>query len=403
MSSFVELGLSEDIAHGVQSMGFVDPTPIQTQSIPVILQKKDLLASAQTGTGKTAAFGLPILSMLGTHGKLRALILEPTRELANQVYDALKDYGRLTNLRCQVIYGGVGYEKQKESVKKGLDIIIATPGRLLDLLEQDAISLHSIQHLVLDECDRMLDMGFLPDVSKIIKKTPTSRQTLLFSATLPPEIQSICSWALKEPLRIEIGVLRSPAETVKHALYPVASSQKQELLLALLEKLHYQSILIFCRTKVQADRITLELKKANHAVVAMHADRSQSERSEALAGFKSGKYEVLVATDIAARGIDVASVTHVINYDIPGHPEDYVHRIGRTGRAQTEGDALTLITGEDLKDVAQIEHYIDQKIPRERVEGFNYSYTALLEQTEVAPAAAPRRSLRAGRSTSKRR
>jgi ATP-dependent RNA helicase RhlE len=403
MSSFVELGLSEDIAHGVQSMGFVDPTPIQEKSIPVILQKKDLLASAQTGTGKTAAFGLPILSMLGTHGKLRALILEPTRELANQVYDAFKDYGRLTNLRCQVIYGGVGYEKQKESVKKGLDIIIATPGRLLDLLEQDAISLHSIQHLVLDECDRMLDMGFLPDVSKIIKKTPTSRQTLLFSATLPPEIQSICSWALQDPLRIEIGILRSPAETVKHALYPVASSQKQELLLALLDKLHYQSILIFCRTKVQADRITLELKKANHAVVAMHADRSQGERTEALAGFKSGKYEVLVATDIAARGIDVASVTHVINYDIPGHPEDYVHRIGRTGRAQTEGDALTLITGEDLKDVAQIEHYIDQKIPRERVEGFNYSYTALLEQTEVAPVAAPRRSLRAGRSTSKRR
>ncbi len=404
MSSFVELGLSEDIAHGVQSMNFIDPSPIQEKSIPVILEKKDLVASAQTGTGKTAAFGLPILSMLKSHGKLRALILEPTRELAFQVGEALKDYGRLTNLRTLVIFGGVGYDKQKEALNRGVDIVIATPGRLLDLLEQDAISLHSIQHLVLDECDRMLDMGFLPDVSKIIKKTPTTRQTLLFSATLPPEIQSICSWALIDPLRIEIGVLRSPAETVKHALYPVASNQKQELLLALLEKLHYQSILIFCRTKVQADRIAHELKKAQHLVAVMHADRSQGERTEALAGFKSGKYEVLVATDIAARGIDVASVTHVINYDIPGHPEDYVHRIGRTGRAQTEGDALTLITGEDLREVAQIEHYINQKIPREKVEGFNYTYTALLEQTEVvAEAAVPRRSLRNTKPANARR
>ena len=385
-------------------MNFIDPTPIQEKSIPVILEKKDLLASAQTGTGKTAAFGLPILSMLGSHGKLRALILEPTRELAFQVGEALKDYGRLTNLRSLVIFGGVGYEKQKEALNRGVDIVIATPGRLLDLLEQEAISLHSIQHLVLDECDRMLDMGFLPDVSKIIKKTPTSRQTLLFSATLPPEIQSICSWALVDPLRIEIGVLRSPAETVKHALYPVASNQKQELLLALLDKLHYQSILIFCRTKVQADRIAHELKKAQHLVAVMHADRSQGERTEALAGFKSGKYEVLVATDIAARGIDVASVTHVINYDIPGHPEDYVHRIGRTGRAQTEGDALTLITGEDLREVAQIEHYINQKIARERVEGFNYTYTALLEQTEVEPeVAVPRRSLRNTKPANARR
>ncbi len=404
MSSFVELGLSEDIAHGVQSMNFIDPSPIQEKSIPLILEKKDLVASAQTGTGKTAAFGLPILSMLGTHGKLRALILEPTRELAFQVGEALKDYGRLTNLRTLVIFGGVGYEKQKEALNRGVDIVVATPGRLLDLLEQEAISLHSIQHLVLDECDRMLDMGFLPDVSKIIKKTPTARQTLLFSATLPPEIQSICSWALVDPLRIEIGVLRSPAETVKHALYPVASNQKQELLLALLEKLHYQSILIFCRTKVQADRIAHELKKAQHLVAVMHADRSQGERTEALAGFKSGKYEVLVATDIAARGIDVASVTHVINYDIPGHPEDYVHRIGRTGRAQSEGDALTLITGEDLREVAQIEHYISQKIPREKVEGFNYTYTALLEQTEVvAEAAVPRRSLRNAKPANARR
>ncbi len=404
MSSFVELGLSEDIAHGVQSMNFIDPSPIQEKSIPVILEKKDLVASAQTGTGKTAAFGLPILSMLKSHGKLRALILEPTRELAFQVGEALKDYGRLTNLRTLVIFGGVGYDKQKEALNRGVDIVVATPGRLLDLLEQEAISLHSIQHLVLDECDRMLDMGFLPDVSKIIKKTPTTRQTLLFSATLPPEIQSICSWALIDPLRIEIGILRSPAETVKHALYPVASNQKQELLLALLDKLHYQSILIFCRTKVQADRIAHELKKAQHLVAVMHADRSQGERTEALAGFKSGKYEVLVATDIAARGIDVASVTHVINYDIPGHPEDYVHRIGRTGRAQTEGDALTLITGEDLREVAQIEHYINQKIPREKVEGFNYTYTALLEQTEVvAEEVVPRRSLRNTKPANARR
>lgn len=384
-------------------MYFISPTPIQEQAVPVVLEKKDLLASAQTGTGKTAAFGLPILSLLGSRGKLRALILEPTRELASQVGDALRDYARLTNLRTLVVYGGVGYEKQKEAIQRGVDIIVATPGRLLDLLEQKAVSLHSIEHLVLDECDRMLDMGFLPDVTKIINQTPAQRQTMLFSATMAPQIQSICNWALRDPVKVEIGVLRSPAETVRHALYPVSSTQKEELLLALLNHLHYESILIFCRTKVQADRIALELKKANHPVAVMHADRSQKERMEALEGFKSGKFEVLVATDIAARGIDVASVTHVINYDIPANPEDYVHRIGRTGRAQTEGDALTLITGEDLQEVIAIEHYIDQKISREKLEGFAYRYTALLEQTEKKEEVAPRRSLRAGRSTSSRR
>lgn len=384
-------------------MYFLSPTPIQEQAVPLVLQRKDLLASAQTGTGKTAAFGLPILSMLGSRGKLRALILEPTRELASQVGEALKDYCRLTNLRILVVYGGVGYEKQKEAIQRGVDIIVATPGRLLDLLEQNAVSLQNVEHLVLDECDRMLDMGFLPDVTKIINKTPTQRQTLLFSATMAPQIQSICSWALRDPAKVEIGVLRSPAETVRHAFYPVASTQKQALLLALLDKLHYESILIFCRTKAQADRIAHELKEAKHPVAVMHADRSQKERTEALEGFKSGRFEVLVATDIAARGIDVASVTHVINYDIPANPEDYVHRIGRTGRAQTEGDALTLITGEDLQEVAAIEHYVNQKISRERLEGFAYSYTAILEQTIKVEEVAPRRSLRAAKSTARRR
>jgi ATP-dependent RNA helicase RhlE len=379
--SFQNLGLSDDVIHGVQSMGFMDPTPIQLQAFPLVLGGRDLIGASQTGTGKTAAFMLPLLSILNEHkpGGPRILILEPTRELAAQVDVASRDYSRFGNLRTTVVYGGVGYGGQTEQLKRGTDVLVATPGRLLDYMEQGVISLDTIGHLVLDEADRMLDMGFMPDVRRIIDKCPKARQTLLFSATMPPEIAKLTEWALREPERIEIGGRRSPAETVSHALYPVAVSQKFDLLLEILERTHYHSVLIFCRTKMNADRISARLESAGHTVAVMHSDRSQGERTQALEEFRTGKREVMVATDIASRGIDVASITHVINYDVPQHPDDYVHRIGRTGRAQAEGDAFTLMTAEEAPDVTAIERFIGQEIPRKKLENFKYVYSLALD------------------------
>ncbi len=330
--SFRDLGLSDEVVQGVQAMGYIDPTPIQLRAFPVILGGRDLIGSAQTGTGKTAAFGLPILTKLQKHGALRCLVLEPTRELAAQVDTAFRDFGRFTDLRTSVIHGGVGYGKQRQDLHDGIDVVVATPGRLLDHMGEGAINLKDVNVLVLDEVDRMLDMGFLPDVRRIIEKVPKERQTLFFSATLPPEIEGLTKWVLRDPEIIEIGIRQSAAETVTHALYPVALDQKFDLLVALLEKTKFDSALIFCRTKHGADKIAGRLKSEKHAVAVLHSNRTQRERVEALEGFKSGKYEVMVATDIAARGIDVAGVSHVINYDVPQHPEDYVHRIGRTGR-----------------------------------------------------------------------
>ena len=360
-------------------MGFKEPTPIQLRAFPLILTGKDLIGTAQTGTGKTAAFALPILTLLAQHGKFRCLVLEPTRELAAQVETAFRDYGRFTNLRVAVIHGGVGYGKQREEVKRGVDVIAATPGRLLDHLEQGVIHFRDVHILVLDEVDRMLDMGFLPDVRRIVEKISTDRQTLLFSATLPPEIERLAAWVLQDPEIVEIGIRRSPAETVTHAVYPVAAEQKFDLLMALLERTHFDSVLIFCRTKINADRVAHSLKHAKHAVAVLHSNRTQRERIEALEGFKSGKYEVMVATDIASRGLDIAGVSHVINYDVPEHPEDYVHRIGRTGRAQNVGDAFTLMNGEELSSLQSIERFMGQKIPRLKLDGFPYLYTALFE------------------------
>jgi ATP-dependent RNA helicase RhlE len=378
--SFQELGLLEPVVHGVQSLGFVDPTPVQERCIPLILAGKDVVGSAQTGTGKTAAFALPILTRLGQRGKPRCLVLEPTRELAIQVETAFQYYGRFSDIEIGVFYGGVGYEKQKMLIEFGIDVIVATPGRLLDLQQQGILKLDMIEILVLDEVDRMVDMGFLPDVRKIVQLCPNERQTLLFSATIPPEIENLCSWVLKNPEIVEIGERRSVAETVTHAFYPVAAAQKFDLLVALLEQTHYQSVIVFTRTKHAADTISDRLKSLKHSVAALHSDRSQRERIEALDGFKSGKFEVLVATDIAARGLDIAGVSHVINYDIPLHPEDYVHRIGRTGRAQQVGDAVTLVVAEEQKSMLDIERFVGQKIQRLKLDGFPYVYTALFEE-----------------------
>lgn len=383
--SFQDFGLIDAVERGVQSMGYVDPTPIQLRAIPLILSGRDVMGSAQTGTGKTAAFALPVLSLLKSHGTCRCLVLEPTRELAAQVETAFRDYSRYMDLQVALIQGGVGFGKQREDIKAGVDIVVATPGRLLDLMEQGDISLKEIQYLILDEVDRMLDMGFLPQVRRIVEKCPRARQTMFFSATLPPEIQTMTQWVLKNPEVIEIGANRSPAETVTHALYPVAKDQKFDLLIALLERTKFESCIIFTSTKIFADKIAHRLHDLKHAVVALHSNRTQRERVEALEGFKSGKYEVLVATDIAARGLDIAGVSHVINYDVPGHPEDYVHRIGRTGRAQKIGDAFTLVTAEEIDAIRSIERFIGAAIPRLKLENFPYVYTALFNESQIAP------------------
>ena len=380
--SFTKLGLSATVLEGVKAMGYTEPTPIQLRAIPLVLEGRDIIGSAQTGTGKTAAFALPILTKLRHHERVtRALILEPTRELAAQVETAFRDYARFTDLTVAVVYGGVGYQKQIDALKGdgGADVIVATPGRLLDHMEQGNCDLSYVQHLVLDEADRMLDMGFLPDVKRILQKCPAERQSMLFSATIPPAIETLIQWAMKNPETIEIGARRSPAETVKHVIYPVSDVQKADLLLELLKRVNYDSVIVFCRTKPGADRVASLLKRDNHAVAVLHSNRTQREREQALEGFRQGKFEVLVATDIAARGLDIANVSHVVNFDVPQHPEDYVHRIGRTGRAENTGDAFTLMIAEDAMHVFSIERYISQQIPREKLEGFNYRYTALFE------------------------
>ena len=380
---FSIFGLSHAVLEGVKAMGFVEPTPIQLRTIPLIMAGQDVIGSAQTGTGKTAAFALPILSQLGPRGNAtRALVLEPTRELAAQVETAIRDFARFTTLQVAVVFGGVGYGRQNEALKTGVDIIVATPGRLLDHLRQGTARLDQVKYLVLDEADRMLDMGFLPDVRRILERCPRQRHTSLFSATIPIEIESLVKWAMKNPQTIEIGVRRSPAQTVKHVVYAVAEDQKSDLLRALLGQVNWDSVIVFCRTKNRADRIGNLLRKNNHAVAVLHSNRTQREREQALRGFRDGRYEVLVATDIAARGLDVAEVSHVINFDVPQHPEDYVHRIGRTGRAESTGDAFTLMVAEDRPHMAAIERFIGRNIERVKLDSFNYKYTSLFDESK---------------------
>ena len=386
-TAFSKLGLSDALAFAVAEMGYSEPTPIQAQAIPVVLEGRDVTGSAQTGTGKTAAFALPILQRLGAHaGRPRCLVLEPTRELALQVEEAFHTYAKYTDIDVTVVYGGVGYGKQRADLQRGVDVIAATPGRLLDHIEQGALSLDDIEILVLDEVDRMLDMGFLPDVRRIVQKCPAARQTLFFTATLPPELAQLSSWALRDPLEIKIGQRRSPAETISHAFYPVVAPQKFDLLIDLLGRTEFKSIIIFTRTKMGADLIAHLLQAQKHLVGVIHSDRSQRERVEALEGFKSGKFEVLVATDIAARGLDIAGVSHVINYDVPENAEDYVHRIGRTGRAQSTGDAFTLVTEDDVRNARSIERYIGATIERKKLDGFPYVYSALFDENALAEA-----------------
>ena len=339
---FHELGLDESILKSIDEFGFKEPTAIQAGSIPHILEGRDVIGSAQTGTGKTAAYALPILHRLGGHKQgaaPRGLVLGPTRELAAQVEDQFASYGKYCAPKCCLIHGGVGYGKQIDEIKEGADVVIATPGRLLDHLQQKNFDLKSVEVLVLDEVDRMLDMGFIDDVQRIIKMCNKSRQTLLFSATVSEDIKRLVAKSLKDPVDVTIGIKLTPAETVKHLIYPVGAMQKFDLLIALIEQMEIDSMIIFCRMKVGADRIARWLEERGLSCAAMHSNLPQKSRTKALEQFKNGKIKILVATDIASRGLDIANVTHVINYDVPEHAEDYVHRIGRTGRAQREGDA----------------------------------------------------------------
>ncbi len=389
--SFSALGLAEPVLRATEALGFSIPTPIQQKAIPFVLAGKDIIGSAQTGTGKTAAFALPILSRLDRRSsRPRALVLEPTRELAVQVETAIRQFARFTDLRVAALYGGVGYGRQLQALRSGLDLIVATPGRLQDLLDRGDCALGNIEFLVLDEADRMLDMGFLPAVRRIIARCPERRQTCLFSATVPPSIESLIRGATKHAERVDVSGPTSTASTVKHVVYPVAEAQKNDLLCALLDRVAYESVIVFCRTKHRADRLERLLKQKNHSVATLHGDRSQRERDHALQGFRAGHYEVLIATDIAARGLDIPDVTHVINFDVPQHPENYVHRIGRTGRAQATGDAFTLMVAEDSRPVAAIERFIGQPIERVKLENYDYTYTALFDSSRSAQVGKPR-------------
>ncbi|MFH1499219.1 MAG: DEAD/DEAH box helicase [Verrucomicrobiota bacterium] len=371
---FSKLGLYSSLVRGAQALGYTDPTPIQTQAIPAVLSGQDLIASAQTGTGKTAAFVLPILNRLGPHRATgpRVLILEPTRELAAQVVDAIAKLGQFTDAKTVVLHGGVNLGPQRNALRDGPDIVVGTTGRVREFLDNKALRLNTIEVVVLDEVDRMLDMGFIDDVKAIVRDCPPARQTLLFSATLPPRLEEVAKFALNNPQRIEIAAAKPVTETVNHAIHPVHESQKIDLLMALLKRDEFKSVIVFARTRKGADRIAHLLRVENHPVAVIHSEKNQTLRTAALEGFRSGKHGILVATDVAARGLDVAGVSHVINFDVPQHAEDYVHRIGRTGRAQATGDALMLATPQEANLVVAIEKLIGQKIPLLTLEGFDY-------------------------------
>jgi len=385
--AFEVLGLSPAVLAAVRETGYEKPTEIQAKSIPIILTGRDVVGASQTGTGKTAAFALPTLTRLGAPGKFRVLVLEPVRELAAQVVEQFEKYGKHTGLRVLLVHGGVGYEKQRKGLQEGVDVVVATPGRLLDFMGEGIADLRNVEVLILDEVDRMLDMGFLPDVRRIVEKTPATRQTLFFSATMPPQIKNLADFALKDPESVEVGIRFSAAETVSHYMYPVASDQREELLLAILKQTHFESVMIFTRTKAQADQVFAAIDRlGEYKAAVMHSDIGQKDRERALQGFRSGEFEIIVATDLAARGIDVSGVTHVINYMVPEHSEDYVHRIGRTGRAQKEGDAFTIFSADELMNVASIERLISQKIERRKLDGFSYKYTTALDDEDRARA-----------------
>jgi ATP-dependent RNA helicase RhlE len=387
------------ILAGIEAAGYQAPTPIQKQAIPPVLEGKDVMGLAQTGTGKTAAFVLPILERLlpGPRGRIRVLIVAPTRELAEQINDNIVELGKKTNIRSATVYGGVGLNPQIQKLRAGTEIIVACPGRLLDHLNQKHADLSRLEVLVLDEADRMFDMGFLPDIRRILKYVPAKRQTLLFSATMPDDIRHLAHEILHQPVTVQIGIT-APVNSVAHALYPVPHHLKTGLLLEILTHTGEGSVLVFTRTKHRAKRVAQQLEKAGYKAASLQGNLSQNRRQEALDGFRDGSYQILVATDIAARGIDVSSISHVINYDIPDTVDAYTHRIGRTGRAAKTGDAFTFITHEDEPMIRSIERVLGEKIGRRTVMGFDYTKPAPARDTEFArPPREPQRRRVPGR------
>ncbi|MBS0634295.1 MAG: DEAD/DEAH box helicase [Verrucomicrobia bacterium] len=376
LSSFAEIGLAREILHALSDEGYTDPTPIQLQAIPLVMQGFDLLAGAQTGTGKTAGFTLPLLHRLSQNIKPRkpkqprVLILTPTRELAAQVADSVKAYGKYLPFKTAVIFGGVGIHPQIDQLKKGVDFVVATPGRLLDLVDQHAVDLSEIETLVLDEADRMLDMGFIRDIRRILAILPKARQNLLFSATFSDEIKSLAAGFLQKPKTVEVARHNTAAELVSQVVHPVDSKRKKSLLLHLITSQNLKQVLVFTRTKHGANRLAEQLALGGVSALAIHGNKSQNARTKALSDFKEGKIRVLVATDIAARGIDIDYLPHVVNYELPNVPEDYVHRIGRTGRAGNTGQALSLVCIDEHEFLHNIERLLKKKIPSVTVPGY---------------------------------
>jgi len=373
--SFTSLKLHRDLLRGVKELGFARPTPIQIDAIPAAMEGRDVLACAMTGSGKTAAFLLPILHQLleRPRGTTRALIVTPTRELAAQIVKEFEEIAVHTPLTGAAIFGGVGMGPQEHAFRSGVDVLVATPGRLLDHLTKSYAKLDKIEHLVLDEADRMLDMGFLPDIKRVLKYVPSKRQTLFFSATMPPPIMALTREMLHNPVTINLERKSAPASGITQAVYPVPQDLKSSLLLALLERDIMREALVFTRTKHRANRLWEFLSKRGISVARIHGNRSQAQRTDALDGFKSGQYRVLVATDIAARGIDVEALGHVVNFDVPAAPEDYIHRVGRTARAELTGEAFTFVAQDEMEDLRAIERAIGKALPRVTLPDFDYS------------------------------
>ncbi|MDO6738353.1 DEAD/DEAH box helicase [Wenyingzhuangia sp. 2_MG-2023] len=375
--TFESLGLSEAIVKAIQKKGYTKPSPIQLKAIPPILERRDVLASAQTGTGKTAGFTLPLLHILSTQNKwkrrpLRALVLTPTRELAAQVYENVREYSEFLDMRSAVIFGGVKPKPQITTLKRGVDVLVATPGRLLDLISQDALSLSKIEVLVLDEADRMLDMGFLRDIKKILALMPSERQNLLFSATFSEDIKALANTFMHNPISVASAPQNSTAQKVTQTFYNVNKEDKAEAVIGMVKKGNWSQVLIFTRTKHGANRLAEKLAKSGVTAAAIHGNKSQAARTKALDGFKKNSVRVLVATDIAARGLDIPLLPHVINYELPNIPEDYVHRIGRTGRAGASGEAISLVSGEEVKYAIDIEKLLKLKLPLQNLEGYAF-------------------------------
>ncbi|HWQ40116.1 MAG TPA: DEAD/DEAH box helicase [Burkholderiales bacterium] len=368
---FSQLGLIPELLQAVADQGYTEATPVQSEAIPAILLGRDVMAAAQTGTGKTAGFVLPMLQRLvgyvnnsvsPARHPVRALILAPTRELAAQVEESVRVYGKYIALRSAAIYGGVPIDPQIAQLRQGAEILVATPGRLLDHVQSRSVTFHAVEFLVLDEADRMLDMGFLPDIKRILSLLPPRRQNLLFSATYSEEIRALAKQLLNDPVHVEVAPRNSVTETVTHTIYEVASAAKRDVLVSLVRARDMRQVLVFCNTKIGAGRLAYRLQKDGVEAAAIHSDRTQAERMQALAEFKEGRIRVLVATDIAARGLDIEGLPFVINYDVPANPEDYVHRIGRTGRAGSSGEAISLMSGEERDKLAAIERLIKRKL-----------------------------------------